>query len=107
MFTGWEGVECHNYSPLIYARDCQDIAVTGEGIFEGNGDAWWYWKKRQDEAVGALYDAQRNDIPSSQRVFGIAEALRPQFLQPIRCKNVLVEGATFRNGYSGLCTGLL
>ena len=41
VFTRWEGIECYNYSPLIYARDCENIALTGKGIFDGQGDYWW------------------------------------------------------------------
>ena len=40
VFTRWEGVECYNYSPLIYAIDCEHIAVTGQGTFDGQGQAW-------------------------------------------------------------------
>lgn len=41
VLTRWEGVECYNYSPLIYAKDCENIAITGAGTIEGNGAAWW------------------------------------------------------------------
>ncbi|MBN1135863.1 MAG: glycoside hydrolase family 28 protein [Anaerolineae bacterium] len=99
VFTRWEGVECHNYSPLIYACDCERIAVTGEGILDGQGQAWWHWKKLQQAAVKSLYDAQFEGVPVERRVYGTEEAaLRPQFLQPIRCRDVLVEGVTFLNG---------
>jgi len=99
VFTRWEGIECYNYSPLIYARDCENIAVTGEGTFDGQGGAWWHWKKLQQEAAKALYDAEFNRIPVEERVYGTEEAaLRPQFLQTIHCRNVLVEGVTFLNG---------
>jgi polygalacturonase len=99
VFTRWEGIECYNYSPLIYAWDCQDIAVTGEGTFDGQGEAWWHWKKLQQEAAKTLYDAEFDGIPVERRVYGTKEAaLRPQFLQPIHCRNVLIEGVTFLNG---------
>ena len=99
VFTRWEGIECYNYSPLVYARDCENIAVTGEGTFDGQGEAWWHWKKLQQAAAKTLYDAEFNQIPVEERVYGTEEAaLRPQFLQPIHCRNVLVEGVTFLNG---------
>ncbi|MEZ4686409.1 MAG: hypothetical protein R3B47_10175 [Bacteroidia bacterium] len=28
--TRWEGVECYNYFPLIYALDQENIAITGK-----------------------------------------------------------------------------
>lgn len=99
VFTRWEGVECYNYSPLIYARDCENIAVTGEGTFDGQGEAWWHWKKLQQAAATTLYDAEFDGIPPEERVYGTEQAaLRPQFLQPIGSRNVLVEGVTFLNG---------
>ena len=99
VFTRWEGVECYNYSPLIYARDCENIAVTGEGTFDGQGDAWWQWKQLQQGAAKTLYDAEFNGVPVEKRIYGTEEAaLRPQFLQPVHCRNVLVEGVTFLNG---------
>lgn len=99
IFTRWEGVECYNYSALIHAEDCHDIAVTGEGIFEGQGEKWWPWQKKQAEAAQRLYDAEFKGLPVSERIFGTEQAaLRPQFIQPLRCKNVLIEGVTFHNG---------
>jgi polygalacturonase len=99
VFTRWEGVECYNYSPLIYAVDCANVAVSGEGILDGQGQAWWHWKKLQQAAAERLYDAQFEGVPATARVFGTeGAALRPQFLQMVRCRNVLVEGVTFVNG---------
>jgi polygalacturonase len=99
VFTRWEGVECYNYSPLIYARDCENVAVSGEGTLDGQGQAWWHWKRLQQTAAKALYDAESEGLPVDERVFGTEEAaLRPQFLQTIHCRNVLVEGVTFVNG---------
>ena len=99
VLTRWEGVECYNYSPLIYAHDCEDVAVTGAGILDGQGQAWWHWKELQQTAAKTLYDAQFQGIPVERRVYGTEEAaLRPQFLQSMRCRGVLVEGVTFVNG---------
>jgi polygalacturonase len=99
VFTRWEGIECYNYSPLIYACDCENVAVTGEGVLDGQGRAWWHWKKLQGPAARALYDAESQGVPVAERVYGSeAAALRPAFLQAIRCRNVLVEGVTFVDG---------
>jgi polygalacturonase len=84
---------------LIYAIDCENIAVTGEGIFDGQGQAWWHWKQLQHPAAKELYHAQYNGTKVKDRIFGTPDkALRPQFLQTIRCRNVLFEGVTFING---------
>ena len=29
--TSWEGMECYNYSPLIYAYECSNVAISGKG----------------------------------------------------------------------------
>jgi polygalacturonase len=99
VFTRWEGVECYNYSPLIYARDCENVAVSGGGVLDGQGQAWWHWKRLQQAAAKSLYDAEFEGIPVERRIFGTEEAaLRPQFLQTIQCRNLLVEGVSFVNG---------
>lgn len=85
VFTRWEGMECYNYSPLIYAKDCENISVTGAGTLLGNGQAWWHWKKLQQKAADELCYAQSNGIPAEERIFGTEEAaLRPSFIIPSR-----------------------
>lgn len=98
-FTRWEGVECYNYAPFLYARDCEDITICGEGVLDGQGQAWWHWKKLQREAAQELIDAQSKQIPVEKRVYGTEKAaLRPSFLQLIGCKNVKLLDFTIQNG---------
>ncbi len=99
VFTRWEGVECYNYSSLIYARDCEDIGITGEGRLLGNGQAWWAWKKLQQEAANELCYAQSNGNSVEKRVYGTREAaLRPSFIQLIGCENVVLSDFTIEDG---------
>ena len=100
VFTRWQGRECYNYSPMIYARDCTDIAITGEGTIGGQGDAWWPFRKQKRAAAAKLYDAICAGVPVKERVLGSEEylSLRPSLIQPINCKNVLIEGVTVKNG---------
>jgi len=99
VFTRWEGTECYNYSPLIYANNCENISITGNGTLIGNGQAWWHWKQLQQEAANELVYAQLNEIPAEERVFGTEKAaLRPSFIQPINCKNILFEGFKIVDG---------
>ena len=94
------GVRCYNYSPLIYARDCTNIAVTGAGTLNGQGQAWWPWKTRQP-GMTRLFQMGADQVPVEQRVFGTeADGVRPCFIQPIDCTNVLFEGFTVVNGPS-------
>src|SRR4030042_2651831 len=99
VFTRWEGIECFNYSPLIYAINCENIAITGEGKLLGNGVKWWPWKKLQGDAAKRLYDSESENIPVKERMYGTEkDALRPSFIQTINCKNILIEGITISNG---------
>ena len=43
--TRWEGLDLMNYSACIYAYQAQNIAISGEGIIDGNGEneTWWQW----------------------------------------------------------------
>lgn len=96
VFTRWAGFECVNYSPLIYARNCENIAVTGPGTIDGNGKPWWSWAERQSATAERMYREQiLKGVPPEQRVYGtVADGLRPQLISPIHCKNVLLEGFT-------------
>lgn len=99
VFTRWEGMECYNYSPLIYANGCENISVTGKGTLVGNGQAWWHWKKLQQEAALELCYAEFHCIPPEKRIYGTEKAaLRPSFIQPINCKNIILDGFTVKDG---------
>jgi polygalacturonase len=99
VYTRFEGTECMNYSPLIYAYEQEDIAVTGEGTLDGQaGDEnWWQWKKTQSDDVKSLTNQAESGVPVRQRVYGAGAELRPNMVQPYRCRNVLIEGVTIRN----------
>ena len=108
VLTRFEGVELMNFSPLIYALEQENIAITGEGTLDGNADAehWWDWKTktatRRNESAPAndrdnLFAMAEKGIPVPQRVFGPGHYLRPQFIEPYRCKNILIEGVTLLN----------
>ena len=105
VFTRWEGMELMNFSPFIYAFEQQDIGVTGQGVIDGAADCehWWPWKGRtecgwrkgeanQDADRNRLFEMVERGVPVGQRVFGPGHYLRPMFIQPYRCANVLIEG---------------
>ncbi len=104
VLTRWEGVELMNYSPLIYAFECEDVAITGEGTLDGQADEthWWNWKPEkppqpQSDDRKALFKQNDDGVPAAQRVYGQGHFLRPAFVEPYRCRNVLIEGVTIRN----------
>jgi polygalacturonase len=97
VFTRFEGTEVMNYSPLIYALDQENIAVTGAGTLDGqaSNDNWWTWKRQGgDGDIAKLVKMGEDGVPPEQRKFGDGFHLRPNFVQPYRCKNVLIEGVT-------------
>jgi polygalacturonase len=95
VFTRYECTEVMNYSPLIYAFEQENIAITGEGTLDGQGDAWHSWKSKAD--ANKLVKMGEDGVPVAQRVFGEGHFLRPNFVQPMRCKNVLIEGVRIIN----------
>jgi polygalacturonase len=97
VFTRFEGTELMNYSPFIYAFEQEDIAVTGPGILDGQADAthWWDWTR--NAARARLTTAGTAATPVAERIFGEGSFLRPNFIQPYRCRNVFIEGITVKN----------
>jgi len=124
IFTRWEGMELMSYSPFIYAFEQQNVAITGLGVIDGQADCdhWWPWKGRpecgwkkgepeQSKARKLLYEMVDKGTPVKQRVFGEGSYLRPMFIQPYRCHNVLIEGVTLRHSpmwqlHPVLCTNV-
>lgn len=103
VLTRWEGMELMGYSPLVYALDEESIAVTGEGTLDGGASetAWWPWKGKGPEGQKAdrdrLFRMAEEGVPVAERVFGEGNRLRPPFVEPYRCRNVLIEGVTITN----------
>jgi polygalacturonase len=99
VLTRFESTECMNYSPLIYAFEQTNIAVTGTGTLDGQADKehWWPLRASARADADALVAMADKDLPVDQRVFGEGHYLRPNFLQPYRCTNVLIEGISMRN----------
>ncbi len=98
VFSRHEDVECYKYSAFIYAEGKENIAITGEGTLDGQGKPWWIYKTDKKEEV--LYALGNKNIPVNERIFDgkNGQRLRPAFFQPMNCKNILVEGVTFKYG---------
>ena len=108
VFTRYECTELMNYSPLIYALDQKNIAVTGEGTLDGQAgkDAWHVWLGQWRKDSDALVDMGNRGVPVAERVFGDGHRLRPSFVQPVRCQNVLIEGVKIINAPMWVVTPL-
>jgi polygalacturonase len=114
VFTRWEGMELMNYSPLIYAYQEKNIGITGKGTLDGqaSADHWWAWKgpwggtvpygwkqgmPDQRPARKKLFQMAEDAVPVKDRVFGDGSLLRPPFIQPYLCENVLIADVRVRN----------
>jgi polygalacturonase len=99
VLTRFEGTECMNYSPLIYAFEQNNVAVTGTGLLDGqaDNDHWWPMRAKAKTDADSLVAMADRDVAVSQRIFGDGHYLRPNFFQPYRCNNVLIEGIRIRN----------
>ncbi|MGG4035979.1 glycoside hydrolase family 28 protein [Paenibacillus cisolokensis] len=127
--TSYEGLRTYRCVSPLYGRDLHDIAITGEGIFDGGGDTWRpvkrmkmtenQWKALVDSG-GVTDPGERMWWPTERAMRGasivkrlLAEGsrqmeayleardfLRPTLLQLDRCRRVLLDGSTFRNSPS-------
>lgn len=110
VHTSFEGTELMNYSPLIYAFNKKNIAVTGKGTLNGQStnENWWPWcssprygwKKdtpNQKADVSKLMEMADNGIPVAERVFGKGHYLRPNFIEFFECTNAIIEGVKIVN----------
>ncbi|MGV3589365.1 MAG: glycoside hydrolase family 28 protein, partial [Adhaeribacter sp.] len=99
----YEGIDVTSFSPLFYAYKAENITIRGQGTIDGQGKKWWDFaegesrksndSKWQKEFHRLNQNILRPDLP------GVIERgfLRPPFIQPMHCKNVLIEGITIIN----------
>ncbi|MBC6612830.1 glycoside hydrolase family 28 protein [Hymenobacter sp. BT507] len=125
--TNWEGLDAVRNQPLLYGHDLENVAITGQGILDGAGEAWWMVQKARTPegewkalvaSGGVLNEKQDRWYPSAQSLKGttvkeagvltaekseikdfeeIKDYLRPDFIVLDRCKRLLFEGVTFQN----------
>ncbi|WP_262915361.1 glycoside hydrolase family 28 protein [Niabella ginsengisoli] len=99
----YEGVDVTSFSPLFYAYKAENIAIVGRGIIDGHGKKWWdfvegYKNDQPRSKWQKIFDEKNKNIllpdDPKQMKRGF---LRPPFIQPMYCKNVLIQGITIRN----------
>ena len=124
--SSFEGLAAVRAQSPIWARGAQNIAITGEGIIDGSGQAWRPVKKskltadqwKAQAAAGGVVDAagstwwptraamtgaetaralDKNPETSLDEYVPIREFLRPVMISLIECRKVLLDGPTFQN----------
>ncbi|WP_455673199.1 glycoside hydrolase family 28 protein [Phocaeicola sp.] len=128
--TSFEGLETRRCQSPLFARNAENIAITGYGTFDGNGDTWRPVKKEKltenqwkkivnsggvvDEAGKVWYPSEGSmkgakacvnfnvpeGIETDEEWNSIRDWLRPVLLSFVKCNKVLLEGATFKNSPS-------
>ncbi|MGA3162808.1 MAG: glycoside hydrolase family 28 protein [Verrucomicrobiota bacterium] len=99
VFSRYQGIELMNYSPFIYAFGQTNIAITGPGTIDGQAQnsVWYNWKNLLTADEQLLWNMASTNMPVAQRIFGSGHYLRPTFIQPVRCQNVLIDSVTILN----------
>jgi len=115
--SAYEGLNTVRCLSPISGKDLENIAFTGEGIYDGSGDAWRHvkrfkmtdsqWKKL---LVSGGFTNEKGNVwyPSESFKRGaegdgnedsetIKDFLRPVMVSLVRCKNVLLDGPVFQN----------
>lgn len=107
--TRWEGLDCWNLSPCIYAFQASNVGITGKGTIDGGADNehWWPWcgkerfgwkegmpRQQDDNARPRLLRLAEDGVEMDERRFSAAECLRPQLVNFNQCDGVLIEDVT-------------
>ena len=125
--VSFEGLNTTRCQSPISAKGATNIAITGNGVIDGSGDAWRYvkkgkmtdgqWKELLSKG-GVLSDDKKTWFPteSSKRGFTstanfnipeklttradlekVKDFLRPVMVSLVSCDKVLLDGPTFQN----------
>ena len=95
--TRWEGYEQDSYRPLVYAKDCENIALTGFGTLEGQGKKWWTEFRAKRMTIARPCFVCFEDC-NRVRMEGFRVMNSPAWtIHPLRCENVTVHGLTVIN----------
>ncbi|MGI0107519.1 glycoside hydrolase family 28 protein [Salinimicrobium sp. WS361] len=126
VHTSFEGLNTIRNTSPIHATNVENIAITGTGTIDGNGDAWRPVKKGKMSANqwktlvnsgGVLSDDEKMWFPSENSKLGydlstdqnvpdlegieahrkVKDYLRPVMVSLVNSKRILLDGPTFQN----------
>lgn len=95
VLTRYEGIECMNRSPMVYAYGQTNIALTGSGTLDANATS--SWNKGSDRAYLESLIAQGVTDPAKRVFPGSGHTGRSTFIEPYNCDTVLIQGVTLKN----------
>jgi polygalacturonase len=91
--TRWQGIECLNHQAFVYANKATNIAITGGGTLDGQGQTWKPWGSGGSD-WSQLQKWGADGTPVAQRKLGDGHKLRPNLIQFVSCENILISGIT-------------
>lgn len=93
----YEGIRCYRPSAMLHAYQKHDIAITGEGVLDGQGDAWWDMVNYRAGTNHMLQSAEAGEEPEKRVYSTWVDGVRPCFLEFVDCERVLIQGVTFKD----------
>jgi polygalacturonase len=102
VLTRWEGMDCYNTSPMIYAYGEENIAITGKGTIDGGASRANWWGMPRLAAIQGkplrgrplLMDWNEKGTPVEKRIMRPGDNLRPQLIHLYKCRNILIQDIT-------------
>jgi hypothetical protein len=88
-----EGVERMVHASLLTGFDLEDVAITGRGVLDGHGQAWWQsYEETQRMRVAAQLPREAENPAGAPLRWP-----RPRLVNLVRCRDVRIEGVTFKD----------
>lgn len=108
----WEGTVMHTLAPLIYARNADNLTITGRGTLDGNGFKWWSWEadthvqiRNNGGKLPSLSPLQKMWVEANKELVVSdyyqpsleRKMFRPPFIQFYECSNIVIENIKMMN----------
>jgi polygalacturonase len=125
ILTHYEGLPAIRCQSPLFGENLQNISITGNGVFDGQGETWrpakesklpdeawselkaqggyvddsgtWWPSKGAFDGMTAVPRLQANAQSQASDYQPYRDFLRPTLVEISECKNVKLDGPTFRN----------